>query len=621
MNEETKNELLAIYRDSLQPPYFGGFRSWCEENIILPSAYAIPGKLDLSISPYLIKPALDFDNPNITQINLCMATQVGKSLLSELFIPYTVINQPGPLFRIFQTKELSDKFAEDRLIPLLKECELIKPLLRYDRFSTKKNGIKFPHTSVTLGSSNTSLAHGSSVRYLLCDELHTWDTGLFDLFKARTTAFSGRRKIICASQPGKTGSEWENICYKGLVYEWSWLCPKCKTKQLFHWSYSKPDNTYAGMNWDTVLLPDGSTNINESAKTAHLDCIKCDHQIHDTPSERYLLNNTGDYTLTKNDGDTSIVTYIAPGLVNAGLSFKSIVSQYLVAKQMQRMTALDDQMQIFVTQVLGKFYKRESEADLSKILIEAYNKEGLDKDWIPVLGVDVQRTGGVKYYVVRAWHRNGNESRRLEFGIARTFDEIQTIQKKYNILNPMVHVDSGDGEMTQVVYQECLKRGNVVGQRGNLEYMSWVPTKGDQKVNYKHKDDVTRLFSEPSLQESGFPVGHKLKGIPAKLILFSNFSLKTILGQLRDNLIPGITWKIDQPDDQYEKHLYAERLVDVVDKKSGQITKRWVQEGKDNHYFDCEVLCLLGAIRAKSFSAIEINEADIKRLTEESRHT
>ena len=37
-----------------------------------------------------------------------------------------------------------------------------------------------------------------------------------------------------------------------------------------------------------------------------------------------------------------------------------------------------------------------------------------------------------------------------------------------------------------------------------------------------------------------------------------------------------------------------------------------------NHYFDTEVLCLLGAIRANLFSAIKINEADIKKLAEAS---
>jgi phage terminase large subunit GpA-like protein len=618
MNPELKQELTQLFQNALQPPFFGGFRAWVENNIVLPSSYAIPGRLDLGISPYLLKPAEAVDDPNIKQINLCMATQVGKSLLSELCIPYWVINAPGPVFRIFQSKELSDKFAEDRLIPLLKECEVIKPLLSYDRFSTKKAGIKFPHTSVTLGSSNTSLAHGMSVRYLLADELHEWEPGLFNKFLARTTAFAGRNKIICASQPGRTGSEWESICYKGKVYEWSWLCPSCQTLQTFSWSKEKPDGTYAGMNWDKILNPDDTTNIEESARTAHLTCFHCGGVVHDTPVERRRLNDTGGYICTKADGDPSIVTYMAPGLVNPGLSFKQLATQYLIAKKMQRMTGLDEQMEIFVEQSLGKFYKREEQADHSKILTECYAKEGLSTDWHMTMGVDVQRTGGVKYYTIRAWHKNGNESRRIAFGIARTFEEIEELRIKHGVLLPALHMDSGDGEMTQTIYQECLKHGQVIRLGSQLQYVSWSPTKGDQKVSYKHQDDITRLFSEPSNQDAGWPLNHKLKGIPAPLIMFSNFSLKTILGQLRDGLIPGVSWKIDHVDSEYDKQMYSEGLVDVLDKKSGLIIKRWVQQGQDNHWFDCEVLCLLGAIRANKFSATKINEEDIKKLSEAS---
>ena len=234
------------------------------------------------------------------------------------------------------------------------------------------------------------------------------------------------------------------------------------------------------------------------------------------------------------------------------------------------------------------------------------------------MGVDVQRVGNVKYYVVRAWNKNGNESRRLAFGVTISWDEIEEIRKKYNVPLPMVHVDSGDGETTVQVYQECLIKGMVAKLAGNLQYISYTPTKGDgSKTSYKHNDNITRLYSPISNQDSGFPQGHKLKGIPAPLILFSNYSIKTILGNLRDNQIPHVTWKIDAPDEQYDKQMYSEGLMDVVDKKSGLTVKRWIQCKNENHFFDCEVLNLLAAIRANVFSATKINEADIKKLIEE----
>jgi phage terminase large subunit GpA-like protein len=392
MNQELKQELFKVYKEALQPPYIKGFKQWVEEFVVLPPAYAIAGRLDLSTSPYLHKPMEAIDNPYIMQVNLCMATQVGKTLVEELFIPYSIINAPGPVFRIFNNKEVSDVFAETRLIPLLKSCEPIKPLLKYDRFTTKKSGITLPHISVTLGSSNTALQHGMSVRYLLCDELHQWEAGQFNKFLARTTAFAGRRKVICSSQPSKKGHEWEQICYKGKVHEWAWLCPKCNTRQLFHWSKEKPDGTYAGFNWDTILNEEGATNIIESAKTTVLECINCDHHINDTPTERLYLNNTGEYICTKNDGDETVATFMAPCFVNPNITFASKAAEYMIAKRTKSLTGLDELMEIFVEQSLGKFYKREQAVDVSKILVELYDKDNLNNDWIGTMGIDVQRT-------------------------------------------------------------------------------------------------------------------------------------------------------------------------------------------------------------------------------------
>lgn len=619
MNKEVRKELIGIYSNNLTPPYMGGIRKWAEENVILPPAYAIPGKLDMSISPYLLEPLHDIDDPKVTQINLALATQVGKSLVAEIAIPYWIMNKPKPILRIFHNDAVSNTFAETRLIPLLRNINAMKALLSHDRFSTRKNAINLPHVSVTMKGCNESMAHGLSIGYLLCDEIHQWDVGMFNKFLARTTAFSGRRKIICCSQPSQVGSEWDTIYSKGIVYEWQWLCPSCGKRQPYIWSKEKKTGGYAGFNWDTILNNDGSTNINDSSKTTWLECEECDHRVHDTPIERRYLNDTGKYVCIKSDGDSAIKSYTCPNFVNINLTFESAATQYMLAKKMLKYTGLTEQMEIFVTQVLGKFYKKDELVDVSKIITEYYDKS-VDKDWIVSMGVDVQRVGAVKYYCVRAWHRNGNESRRLDFGVSIHWEEIEEIRKKYNVPLPMVHVDSGDGESTVEVYQECLKRGQIIKVGGALQYISWTPTKGDgAKTSYKHSDDITRLYSPVSNQDSGFPHGHKLKGIPAPLVLFSNYSLKTILANLRDNAMPNVEWKIDVADEEYDRQMYAEGLKDVIDKKSGLTQKRWIQTRQENHFWDCEVLCLLGAIRANAFSATKINEADIKKLIDNSK--
>jgi hypothetical protein len=403
-----------------------------------------------------------------------------------------------------------------------------------------------------------------------------------------------------------------------LVYEWQWQCPQCKKRQPFTWSKQLPGEAgYVGFNWDSILMPDGSTNITDSSATTWLECEYCRAKINDTPQERRTLNDTGEYILIKSDGDPSVVTFMAPCFVNPNISFASKAAEYMVAKRSKKNTGLDELLEIFYEQSLGKFYKREEMDDPFKILITDYDKD-VSPDFIYTMGVDVQETGNVKYYVVRAWNKNGNESRRIDFGICRSWDELEAIRVKYKIFRPSVHVDSGDGNRTQEIYQECVLHGEEIQVNKQNIYTCWTPTKGDQKVNYKHQDNIVRLYSPISPQDAGFPYGHKLKGRQAPLILFSNYGVKTILSNLRDNLIEGVKWLNDLPDTEYDKQMFSERLVDVVDKKSGQLVKRWIASG-DNHFYDCEVLCLLGAIRAKAFSSIKINEDDLMKLNAQGK--
>lgn len=612
MTKDQIQNFVSIYSNSLTPPYNLGFRKWAEQYIPLPTAYAIPGKLDLSISPYLHKPMEDVDNPRIKQINLCMATQVGKSLISSLAVLYWIVNNPGPIYRIFQNNDISAIFTETRLIPLLRGCELIKPLLSHNRFSAKKKGIILPHMAVTLGGANDGLAHGMSVKYLLADELHEWELGMFNKFVARTTAFEGRKKIICTSQPNEKGSEWEEITEKGMIYEWHWKChnEKCNRYQPYHWSKSRGDNTYAGFNWDSVINEDGEiTNIAQSAKTTWLECEYCRERHYDNPLTRRRLNDEGTYVCVKNDGASDIVTYTCPIFVNINLSFETAATQYMLAKKAKRQTGLDEQMKIFVNQVLGKFYKAEHRLEISKILMEMYNPTDLtDKDYIKTMGVDVQRNGNVKYWVIWAYHRNGNESKRVDFGIARTWEEVEKIRKKHNVLLPMVGVDSGDGSRTLEVYQECIKHGTVIkAKSGQLQYVSWTPMKGSDKGSFKHKDNHMRLYSEVSNQDTQFPVGNKFRGIPAPLILWATTPIKIILTNLRDNKLKGIKWMVDRPDNDFDLHMYSEDLKEVVDKKTGLTTTRWIQNRDENHYLDATAMGLALALMANVFSPTKID--------------
>lgn len=624
MIQAVANELLQVFSDGFQMPYTGSLIEWGRENVILPDAYAIPGSLDLSTSPYLIEPAKALLNGKYRQLNLIGSTQTGKTMLgNEVFIPWIICENPGPVMKLHQNDDVASDFVETRLSPLLHNCKPIVPYLTFKRYSVKKRGIVLPHMAVKVSGAHENISHGFTIRYLLMDEAHLYDAGLIEKFIARTTAFAGRRKIVITSQPNQAGSELEKYYKLGDVYEWQWKCPHCNKLQPWAWSQQRNDLTYGGINWETVLNKDGeTTNIQASAATAWLECFHCRHQIPDNITNRRMLNDTGEYVLIHEGGDKEVISYNWPGFVNINLTFNSFVVQYLNAKKIQRATGLNEDMVTFVNQVLGKFYKSEPMSDVSKILLGEYdtNPETKNEKAIRVLSVDCQRKGLVKYYVVREFDKDGNESRLLDFGIMRAWDEVDAMAKKWNIPYPLVIIDSGDGEATTEIYQECVKHGQTIRlPSGIFDYICWCPAKGSDKLSFQHPDKTTRFYAPAGKGDAMFPVEAKLRGIPAPFVLWSNYSVKTILMKLRDNAIPGVRWLVKTKDPEYEKMLYSEGLQSVVDKKTGQIVQRWVKIGEHNHFLDCEAQALVQAMRAGVFSATKVDEDQLRKVLENKK--
>ncbi len=623
MNKAILTDLVQCLNQTFIPPFSGSIAEWALYNIELPTAYAIPGRLDFRTSPYLMQPLADMRDPKVRMVNLIAAVQTGKTLISETCVPFWIVEDAGPILKISQSDEIAQLFTETRLIPLLKNCKPVKPLLDFQKASVKKGGVILPHMSIKTAGAKDSMAHGQSVRYLLLDECHLYDFGLIDKFLARTTAFAGRRKIVISSTPDTAGSQLEKYYNFGQIYEWEWQCPSCKQYQPYYWNKQRMDGSYAGMNWDTIMTADQEhTDIARSARTAWLECFHCKHQVHDNISNRRMLNDTGKYVCVKTDGDPEVKSYTWPGFVNINLSFESFVIQYLTAKRVKNRTGLDEDVITFVNQALGKFYKADPQSDHSKIARGDYipNPSEYDKQWVNIMTIDIQAKGNIKFYTVRAWNKKGNESRRLDMGATAKWDDIELIRRKWNVRIPCVGVDSGFD--TTAVYQECI-RHNEEFYDPKLKkkiFTSFVPMKGDgAKLSYQHEDKVSKYYAPLSSQDAMWPVDSKYHGRPARLLLWSNYSIKSILMQLRDGAIPHVKWLVDQKDDEYERQMYAEELREEIDKKTGQKRTRWIKVGEANEYLDCEAMNLVLAIRYDLFSPTQINEDELKKVVEKEQ--
>ena len=625
MIPEVHDKILGVFCD-VSPPFSGSIAQWAYENIKLPQVYSQPGRVDISTSPWLIPPLEDVLNPRVRMIIKIMGIRIGKSMTDEITIPYWISQAPSPILRVHQDDDMAATITETKLLPILQTCDAISPMLPRNKGGKISKGlIKFPHMFIRISGDKETIAHSIGVRYLVMDEAHLYEFGLIEKFIGRTVDFAGRRKIIISSTPNHGGSELEKYYLSGNVWEWQWCCPSCNKHQPYYWSKQREDGlSYAGFNWDTILAEDGEhTDIAKSAKTTWLECYFCKHQVHDNIANRRMLNDTAKYVCIKSDGYPEIRAYTVPLFVNHNLSFESFTIQYLAAKRVRRKLGLDEDLVTFVTQVLAKFYHAEPQSDHSKIARGDYipNPTEYDKNWVNIMTCDYQAIGAIKYYVVRAWNKNGNESRRLAFGICRTWEEINEARKKWNVRVPCVGVDSGFSATE--VYQTCIRFGEKFNDPVLKKeiFTTFVPMKGDgAKLSYtNHLDKISRYYAPLSSQDSSFPQNSKYYGIPAKLLLWSNYSIKSILMDLRDQKVPGVKWLVDFKDNEYEKQLYSEELREEVDKKTGQKKARWIKVGDSNEYLDAEAENLTLAIRYNVFSPTKINEDELKKAVPEQK--
>lgn len=601
LNEVTErnSDLLQAFRSSWESVFSGGIHDWAEQNVVLHHSYAITGKLNLKRSKYLIAPLQSLKDAKIREVNCRAAVQTGKTLIGECLLTYLIANEAGNLLWLQSSDEMAKRFSDTRITPLLYNCDATRRLLPPDRFTVKKLDITFPHFYVHINGAKQNALQSLSIKYIVADEVWLYEPGFLSQAKSRLTAFQHTSKLLCISQAGTSQDDWNEQFNRGIIHEWGFKCPHCGELQPLVFNL-KTDWGYAGIIWDTneTTKPNGQWNYKAASDTARLVCRKCKGEIQDTPQNRRMLNDTGDYIVTNPNGNPTIHSYQWNQLASMDISFASVVIKYLQAKDALDTYGYQLPLQEFYQQVLGIPWKQDSVSPLLELKGGDY-AEG--SDWneakYRLMAIDVQGNFQKFYWGIRDWSEKGS-SRLVTCGTAETWEQLREIQLSYKVKDQCVLVDSGY-EATEV-YKKCIQYGHegIVG--GQKRWLSWIALKGSQNDYFNHVDpkegkDI-RIYSKPQFVNPHIGTNTKdAKRCP--LYLWSNGAIKDMLYRFR--LGKGPKWEIpNNPSfdlDEYNKHLNAERKRPIVDKKTGRIYYRWVEVWKDNHFLDVECMLLVGA--------------------------
>lgn len=474
---------------------------YAQDHRVLPSSSPFPGRWSNHRTPYLIE---IMDNMSIRsdvqQQAVMKGAQIGLTAGAENVCLYWMDLIPTKVMYMSATQELLKKWMNTRLDPAIESVGMRHKIFAQSR---SKRGSRSGDTTfakefmggaLTLASANSAASMRSdSIRVLIRDEvdgapgtLATGEGSWIDVSFARTRAYGDRKKVMDFSTPGVEETSvikkrWE----RGDKRYFFVACPYCNKKQILTFGSEQASH---GMR--------GETKAGELVDVYYL-CEHCREPIRD--HQKQILLDSGIWEPTTQAQERGFRSYQISSLYSPQgmMSFTDCWKEYL--------KSVDDPIEgprVFQTLTLGEPYKEQGQRPEVQDVIELRNtgyKAGEVPDGVLFLtcGIDVQRGSKSKDQSKRL-----KNPPRLELEVCghgagfktwsilyRTFEgEVtDTSGGAWEALTDFVvgggfdfyrrgdgrHfpvqltlVDSGDGELTGVVYEFCAMWDNTYPSKG-----------------------------------------------------------------------------------------------------------------------------------------------------------
>lgn len=464
---------------------------WTAENRVLSERdSAEPGKWSNARTPYLVEPMDALGDPNVSEILLMKAAQIGGSELSRNALGFWIDEDPGPTLVVYPKEEDAKEVLDERIGPMIQETTCLARHLTSSKRHLSRKRILLDHMEIHVAwaGSPSSLAR-RPCRYVILDELDKYPTfsgkeaDPVALAKKRLTTYGHRGKLIAFSTPttrnGHTWRLWESIPARKHYHM---PCPHCG-------EFSPP--SWQQVRWPKDLPGERHAQAEKIAEEglAWIECRHCEGRIEERHrpamlgrgvwlAEGQSINFVGQISGPTIDARRR--AYHIPGLLSPWLPLGQLVQEFL--------TALGDEglMMDFRNSRLGETWEVQAVAMRSsefadKIL--AGHQRGIIPLWAGILlaTADTQKDHFV--YAIRA-HGFGWRSRLIDHGKAWTFEELRTKcldtafawedEGLARLFPRWLMIDSGGGAIegadhsrTDEVYQFALSDpGRIIASKG-----------------------------------------------------------------------------------------------------------------------------------------------------------
>ena len=580
-NFKSPVDIVVAAMAAFKPPPRITVSEWAEEyRRLSPESSASPGKLDLSMTPYLREPMDMVGRPGVKSIALMTSAQVGKSTFVENVVGYFTHLDPCPILHISPTLESMKMFSKERLAPMIRDTPVLRDLVRDARTRDSGNTIAsktFPGGHIAMVGSNAPAGLASRpIRVLVADEVDRFERSAgtegdpLKLGIKRTTTY-WNRVLVFVSTPGdkydpkeQTGSRIEKEFLEGDQRHFHVKCPHCDHEQRLYWR---------NVSWE-----------DDDPTTAVYVCEESGCIWYDTDRKDAITD--GRWIATKPWNGR--VSYALSQLYSKfdAVYLEDAVSDFLDSKNDPML------LKTWVNTVLGESWEdKGARLDWSSLRDqrEEYNTTDNIPDEITVITCAVDVQDDRLEYEFLGWC-DEHQTKSLKYGAI--YGDLSTpqpwadlnellnmtfVHPTFGEMAPRVSVIDSGGHFTQQVYAFCQQRARCLAIRG-------MPGKGRPFVGRPLKNTIgdARVF----------PLG-------------VDTIKEVVVSRLRqqDPYGPGYCAFPAEYTDEYFRMLTAEELKTTF--KRGFKVTSWVKIRLRNEAFD---------LRVYNTAALAMLEIDLKSL-------
>lgn len=576
-------------------PFEGDMVEWADGTLKIPYSVRYPIFL-AGESPWLLGPMRAISDPKVKRVDVRMPAGAAKSLIGEVMIAYTISEDPGMLYYVWQTDDDAKDAMEDRISPMIEANDFLSVKLPVDRNKKRAVKIAFPHMSLYAVGANLSAAQSKRVKRLIMEEPHLYGPGMMTAFEKRVEGVDDY-KIVTLSTGSVIGDESDESFNSGSVERWQVPCPHCGTFQAMN---DGKDRLKADINEETCD-DQGEYDWNKILPTVRYNCEQCGQDWPTDNEFRRMQAKQGKYVATNPNAPENHRSFhmAAPSVHYFPLS--KILMEKLKASFSARRGALEP-LKDYVQKRNADAWDEspvdsDTDAAFERSKGEYLMGEPFDGEIARFLTIDNQAgraskgQGAHRWLVCRAF--GPMECRTIWAGRLTSWEECEEKRIELGVEPARTLVDMAyDAPAVQEI---CVRYG-WQGLWGDNTSKRSFPHHETILINGQPQRITRKLpYSPPNLGHAGFgKAGVKRQ---ARYFFWCQNPIKDMWHRLKGGM-STYRWTVAQDiPDEYKKHCSVEFKKLVVVKKTGR--KEWVYftpDKKDDHLGDCDQMCLVAGI-------------------------